>query len=365
MKPIFSVLLFFMPFLLLGQYTADFSIAGQGVDGGNLGPPAGCSNQDVTTCPNYDVSSVDWLLSSPGNTFNINQSSDGLFTTGGNLFLSDTDGTLCWESPDLSMGGATQTITVTFTATGLDGGIETVTLTWFVDGMQDGIPLSSTTGTTFNPTTSAGNTLQFEVCASTSLGSENVTFSNIASSASLLPIQLTSFDASLTREETVRLTWLTATEINNDYMAVERSQNGQHFDEIGRVAGKGDSYTAQQYEFTDERPMTGKNYYRLRQVDFDGGTTYHKIELVHVGDQVTMQMVPNPVNQYMNLILSEEIEEESQLMIFSMDGQLIKQVRIPPFTTNFQSDVSELPSGMYLVELLTGREVQSMKLAKR
>ena len=59
---------------------------------------------------------------------------------------------------------------------------------------------------------------------------------------SALPITLTSFTAK-PKGDQVMVEWETATELNNDYMAVERSADGRRFDEIGRVQGAGNSNT--------------------------------------------------------------------------------------------------------------------------
>lgn len=91
-----------------------------------------------------------------------------------------------------------------------------------------------------------------------------------------LPITMTSFDAS--RDGTVvKLRWITQTEINNDYYEVQRSKDATDFQVIGKRQGKGSTSTSSVYLFDDIDPDVGYNYYRLRQVDFDGMYTYSKI----------------------------------------------------------------------------------------
>ncbi|MCB0557000.1 MAG: hypothetical protein KDD02_25860, partial [Phaeodactylibacter sp.] len=85
-------------------------------------------------------------------------------------------------------------------------------------------------------------------------------------SQGVLPIHLLSFTGKA-QASTIELQWATATEQNNDYMAVERSADGKVFDEIGRVPGHGTTLEPQSYTLTDRRPLPGINYYRLRQVD--------------------------------------------------------------------------------------------------
>lgn len=73
------------------------------------------------------------------------------------------------------------------------------------------------------------------------------------------------------------LKWQTAGETNNDYMAVERSGDARFFTEIGKIAGAGNSNSPINYQMEDTAPLSGINYYRLRQVDYDGTTNYSKI----------------------------------------------------------------------------------------
>jgi hypothetical protein len=84
-----------------------------------------------------------------------------------------------------------------------------------------------------------------------------------------LPIELLSFDARL-HDKVVHLNWSTASELNNSYFEVQRSQDNKTFETIDIVAGAGNSTSALTYADRDSHPYTGVSYYRLRQVDFDG-----------------------------------------------------------------------------------------------
>ena len=90
-----------------------------------------------------------------------------------------------------------------------------------------------------------------------------------------IPVELVDFKAQK-QNTAVKLAWSTATELNNAFYAIERSDNGKSFEKIGEVAGYGNSQQARSYTFMDEKPMNTVNYYRLRQVDFDGKETVYK-----------------------------------------------------------------------------------------
>lgn len=87
-----------------------------------------------------------------------------------------------------------------------------------------------------------------------------------------LPIELLSFTAAPVADR-VRLRWVTATETNNDLFILERSRDAVVFGPIGTVDGAGTSLTERHYVFDDSEPIEGRSYYRLRQVDLDGGSS--------------------------------------------------------------------------------------------
>jgi hypothetical protein len=90
-----------------------------------------------------------------------------------------------------------------------------------------------------------------------------------------LPVELIKFNVEY-QAPAIVVTWLTGSEINCSYFEVQRSNDGVFYT-IGRVNGFGNSSSVQSYTFTDLSPFIGRNYYRLKQVDYDGQTTFSKI----------------------------------------------------------------------------------------
>ena len=107
-----------------------------------------------------------------------------------------------------------------------------------------------------------------------------------------LPVSLLSFTAEATPANLVKLAWSTAAELNAGHFGIERSTDARIFGEIAKVAAKGDSYEIRSYIHTDETPLRGRSYYRLRQVDMDGSYTYSKV--VSVRTTGTDAPYPNP-----------------------------------------------------------------------
>ncbi len=93
------------------------------------------------------------------------------------------------------------------------------------------------------------------------------------------------------------LSWETLSEQNNDYFVVERSSNGQNFKELAKIQGKGTTTEKQKYSFTDYFPLSGVNYYRLRQVDKDATISNYGVKAVNfsLDDVVAISAHPNPV----------------------------------------------------------------------
>ncbi len=107
------------------------------------------------------------------------------------------------------------------------------------------------------------------------------TFLNLGSTYgnTSLPIELVSFEATA-QEKEVALTWVTASELNNDYFTVERSADGSSWEVVLTKQGAGTTTQRTEYNALDSRPLAGLSYYRLKQTDFDGKFSYSSIQSV-------------------------------------------------------------------------------------
>ncbi|MBK9319722.1 MAG: hypothetical protein IPM91_13550 [Bacteroidetes bacterium] len=84
----------------------------------------------------------------------------------------------------------------------------------------------------------------------------------------------------------VRLSWSTASEVNNDYFTVERSDKTMNeFNFIDKVNSyMNNSNILLNYESWDESPLQGLQYYRLKQTDLDGQYSYSDVKPIYFGD---------------------------------------------------------------------------------
>lgn len=123
-----------------------------------------------------------------------------------------------------------------------------------------------------------------------------------------LPISLLSFDATANQNQ-VNLSWATASEKNNDFFTIERTVDGIDFEEVGKVAGQGNSSLKNEYTFSDTRPKNGISYYRLKQTDYNGESEYFEVKSVNIqkGDFVS-NVYPNPAVMNRTTVFVEKNE---------------------------------------------------------
>lgn len=180
----------------------------------------------------------------------------------------------------------------------------------------------------------------------------------------LLPIELLSFQAEK-QDNAVMLTWETASEINNDYMAIERSTNGNDFHEIGRVNGTGTTTDRHEYHLMDEHPALGNNYYRLVQVDLNGKKEYHRVIAVSFDSAAGgMTVLPTAVKEKMEVYFAKTTVADGILEIWSVAGQHILTERVLSNTQNITINTDTLLPGLYFVRSNFGNVVNVQNFVK-
>lgn len=161
-----------------------------------------------------------------------------------------------------------------------------------------------------------------------------------------LPIELIDFKATANLES-VDLTWSTATEKNNDYFTIERSKDGLEFEPIHVQGGQGNSTTVFHYKTMDYSPLYGRSYYRLKQTDYDGRSSYSQIETVFFEARDFMEVYPNPAQN--QLFIRGRTISETEITISNSLGQTIDLV--PHFENNeLIYSISQLQRGTYFVK---------------
>ncbi len=182
-------------------------------------------------------------------------------------------------------------------------------------------------------------------------------------STSTLPIELLEFTAARDGNN-VATQWVTATETNNDYFLVERCVSGNTFETIGRVEGAGNSTQLLSYQFTDENPVVGINYYRLKQVDFNGNFSYSQIvPVTFMGAlEIESSVYPNPSNDGVFTFAQGSVTV-NEVAVFSSDLKLVKTVILAPGEKPIIS-ISDVADGIYFLIYEEGGQRQVKKVQK-
>jgi hypothetical protein len=170
-----------------------------------------------------------------------------------------------------------------------------------------------------------------------------------------LPITLLSFDAML-RNRMVELSWITASEKNNDYFIIERSHNGSDWEFLDQVDGAGNSTELLSYQTYDFNPYRGITYYRLKQVDFDGNYSYSEIRSVANTDD--LMILPNPSTGIFG-IGGMPKHQENTIAVLDITGKVLEQHATEE--ESFQLDLTQRSAGVYMV-IINGTE--SIKVIK-
>lgn len=163
-----------------------------------------------------------------------------------------------------------------------------------------------------------------------------------------LPVELVKFEA-VKRGTTALLTWSTASEENNSHFEIERSKDGANFEKIGDVQGNGNTQTLTEYEFTDETPQSGHNYYRLKQVDFDDSYSYSLMRVVTMSDEKKniVNIFPNPSNGQFTLQVAKI--GDYNIKVITLAGQIIHNETLSGNEKTI--NLSRLPKGLYFIQL--------------
>lgn len=171
----------------------------------------------------------------------------------------------------------------------------------------------------------------------------------------VLPVELLYFTGTYV-DKKVYLNWETASELNNDYFLVEKSTDGKNWTSIGSVKGHGTTQDPHQYAMIDPYPFQGENYYRLKQVDFDGTFKYSRIIVIDVLNEYTrtestFAVQPNPTAGLVVATISSETNQKVQLNIFDASGQLmeVRDVALGKGLNKVKVDLSKFPAATYLL----------------
>jgi hypothetical protein len=193
----------------------------------------------------------------------------------------------------------------------------------------------------------------------------------IAYGGGALPIELISFQANCSDNNTVDITWSTASEHNTNYFRLDKSRDGSKWDVLNTIGAAGNSNGVIDYALTDYFPTPGINYYRLTQYDNDG--VYQTFDAqaavckeVIAGSSLTTY--PNPSTSDFNIDLeTDELEGEAILMITDAKGAVVhsQDIKIIKGNNNFVIQKFNAEPGMYYITVKAGTSSVTTKHSMR
>jgi hypothetical protein len=183
------------------------------------------------------------------------------------------------------------------------------------------------------------------------LGSNSAGFNLAAGSGifpgnafSVLPVTLLHFNAEEATAGSVKLTWGTAMEVNNDHFTLERSSDGLHYTLIGTVPGKGDNNQPVDYSFTDQSAEQGSNYYRLTQFDRDGRSKILGTRRVEIRE-IALRVGPNPAIHFVDVTFASGAW--SEIKLYNSAQQLLQTISPASTASRIKINLQNYRAGTY------------------
>lgn len=345
--------------------------------------PAGIQHFDGTASTNNAGS----LTIGSSTTYGIDQNG-GSFTSSGTITGDDefnltsgatVGGTL---NPGGSPGTASFTGNVSLTGTintELDGAT--------VDTEYDQVSVTGTatlTGATINVTAgyTPSSTTNYTIVTATSISGTptvnlptdagGITWSQVTGASTIvvtatvaLPVELLGFRA-ITLNNNIELSWETTSEINNDGFEVQHSRNGENWTTLGFIQGAGTIDQVQTYSYRHQQPKGGQHFYRLKQMDFNGGYSYSNVININLEEEgKVFSFAPNPWNASINeeIRIMLNIVGMAKLEIVDVSGKKVYETILSDEKSLL--GINQLPIGLYFARLISRNGQFSKKLLVR
>lgn len=226
---------------------------------------------------------------------------------------------------------ANKDMTLTGTESGLIGQFS------FDQGISNGNDAGLTTAFDNSSNVNNGAISNFALSGTTS------NFTTHTLIAAPLPITLTGFTATRSGSNVV-LQWQTATEEHTSDFILQRSPDGKTYTDIGTVAAAGNSQALVNYIFTDLQPLTGNNFYRLKQTDLDGTYNYSSVRLISfpTADKLLWYVAGKG-----SVEVRLQHGNNEPYSLFDSGGRLLRADRL----VNGATQITQLPPGIYFVRV--------------
>jgi hypothetical protein len=198
-----------------------------------------------------------------------------------------------------------------------------------------------------------------------SAGTTYGSFPSLTTAAVLLPIKLTGFTLSHDGKK-IRIDWVTASEQNNDRFEIQRSSEGRTWKTIAKMKGSGTTATSHSYRVYDDFPLSGINYYLIKQYDVDGHSYLSDVKYVRM--PVTKSIVsvyPNPTHSTITFSIINMSASNVKASITSIDGSIVHQEIFKSVSANTINKLNlehRLSAGVYILKLKAENISESVRV---
>lgn len=171
----------------------------------------------------------------------------------------------------------------------------------------------------------------------------------------VLPVTWIFIPFATIKDNSCQIIWSVFTQLNNDKYTIEHSTDGRSFSPIGEIAGDGTSNIIKHYEYIHTSPSIGINYYRIKQVDYDGKYSYSDIANVRYDGSGETNIFPNPATS--NVTITTSVH--TSLQIVDVYGRVLSKEDISEGQNTI--DLEQLPNGFYIFALENGDRYKILK----
>ncbi|MEO6357743.1 MAG: right-handed parallel beta-helix repeat-containing protein [Ferruginibacter sp.] len=226
-------------------------------------------------------------------------------------------------------------------------------------------PDQFTIATPDNPSTSISNlspgSYTFQLKVMNSAGDSALALVNV-NLAGTLPVTLIDFTAKASNEKTVALQWQVSSEINVSHYTIERSSNGQDFENVGDLKSNNLANIQINYNFSDNFPLQGVNYYRLVMIDNDGSFKYSKTVSASVSGVASFKLlnvVLSTTDQNFKVMLNSNYRQPMQVVLVDASGRIIytKQLQIEKGFNKIENKIPAIGTGVYYAKIFSNEQV--------
>jgi hypothetical protein len=238
------------------------------------------------------------------------------------------------------------------------------------DGTVNGATINSTTTTsgtniagTFNfKVTSATPKIKLQFSKNGGIAYlDDVTLEDLG----VLPITLSSFTGEA-KDFGTKLTWTTASEVNNQYFELLRAGDDKNFASIGRINGAFNSSESKTYSFSDFNPIKGNNYYQLKQVDLDGKSeTFGPVAVKFGLAQESFNVLSTSASSVM-VNISSSVAKRAEISYIGLDGRVLykKHISLNSGLNTVSIPVEKSEAQIGVISFRSGDEQKSIKIAR-